>query len=119
MGLPLAVDAQILAGIALLPEADLQQQAAAGVVGGQAGGFHPVQRQLLESELHDRRDGLAHEALTGVPLAVPIADSGGQRGRQSGRKRVGTIVALQVSGRSFNNNIYTNETYDKRKLALA
>src|SRR3546814_19091454 len=74
MVLPLAVDAQILAGIALLPEADLQQQAAAGVVGGQAGGFHPVQRQLLESELDDRRDGLAHEALAGVALADPVAE---------------------------------------------
>src|SRR3546814_5632349 len=32
--LPLAVDAQVLAGVALLAEADLQQQAAAGVEHG-------------------------------------------------------------------------------------
>src|SRR3546814_17299612 len=78
MVLPLAVDAQILAGIALLPEADLQQPAAAGVVGGQAGGFHPVQRQLLESELDDRPDGLAPEALAGVSLADPVPAAGGR-----------------------------------------
>src|SRR3546814_18812842 len=89
MVLPLAVDAQILAGIALLPEADLQQQAAAGVVGGQAGGFHPVQRQLLESELDDRRDRLAHEALAGVALADPVADAGGLGAARTEERRAG------------------------------
>src|SRR3546814_11217007 len=92
MVLPLAVDAQILAGIALLPEADLQQQAAAGVVGGQAGGFHPVQRQLLESELDDRRDGLPHQARAGVAPADPVADPDRKRG--GWRKSVSATVDL-------------------------
>src|SRR3546814_18034316 len=67
--------AQVLAGVALLAEADLQQQAAAGVVARQAGGLDPMQGQLLEGELDHRRGGLAHEALARVAPADPVADA--------------------------------------------
>src|SRR5215467_9773177 len=60
MVLPAAVDAQILAGIALFAEAELLQQAAAGRIVRQAGGLDAVQAEPVEHEQHERAQRLGH-----------------------------------------------------------
>jgi hypothetical protein len=55
MILPLAVDAKILAGVALLLEAGAQQQGPARHVGRQAGRLDLVQAQPVEREIEDER----------------------------------------------------------------
>src|SRR5262249_33972544 len=74
--LPAAVDAQILAGIALLADPQLLQQTAAGGVVRQAGGLEAVQSEAVEDEQHERPQRLGHVALAGVVLADPVAEVG-------------------------------------------
>src|SRR5882672_7795322 len=77
MVLPAAVDAQILAGVTLLAEPDLAQEAAAGGVVRQAGGLDTVQAEAVEDEQHERLQRLGHIALARIGLADPIAEIGG------------------------------------------
>src|SRR4051812_2155287 len=72
--LPLAVDAEVLARVALALEAGLLQQPDRGLVGRDARGLEAVQPQIAERERDERAHRGRHEALPRKWPADPIAD---------------------------------------------
>src|SRR5215471_15257246 len=77
--LPLARDAQILAGVAFLVKPGSREQRAAGDIGRQTGGLDTVQPEPLESKIDDEGQCRGHIALPGKRLTDPIAKAGGLR----------------------------------------
>src|SRR5205085_6736008 len=77
--LPLSIDQQIVAGIALLLKTGVQQQRAARHIGRQTGRFDAVQAQPFEGEIENQRQGRAHVALARIGLAGPITEARGFR----------------------------------------
>src|SRR5258705_3646537 len=77
MVLPTAVDAEIIAGAAFFPEAELEQKPPARLVVGQAGGFDAMQAQFAEAIRDDATERLAHIAAMGMGGPDPIAEARG------------------------------------------
>src|SRR4051794_26131293 len=76
---PCAVDAEVASGVAFVLEAGFLQQAPAGGVGREAGGFDAVQAKLTEGEVQSQAGRLAHVAAPGVDFTDPVAERGGLR----------------------------------------
>src|SRR5690348_13969295 len=79
MVLPRAVDAQVLARIALAGKAAALEQADRRGVGRDAGRLDAVQPQRAEGEGQDRLHGRRHVAGAHIGLAHPVADAAGLR----------------------------------------
>src|SRR5215472_4385610 len=77
--LPFPFDAQILPGVALLPETGPDQQRSAGGVVRQASGLDPMKAKPLEGEGEDERECCGHVAPLRKGLADPIAETGSLR----------------------------------------
>src|SRR6266851_1997512 len=75
--MPRAVDAQILAGIALAREAGALEEADGSRIGRDAGGLDAVQPQRREGEGQDRLDRRRHMTAAHEGLAHPIAETAG------------------------------------------
>src|SRR5713226_3699100 len=73
--LPLAVDAEVFAGVAFLAEAAAREQVPARAVVGQACRLDAVQVQAVEGEAQHQPERLFHEAAAGIALAHPIAEA--------------------------------------------
>src|SRR6185437_11609757 len=75
--LPAPVDAEILAGVAFLAEAGLEQQPAARPVMRQAGRLDAVQLQALEGKAQHQAEAGGHVSPPGIALADPISEARG------------------------------------------
>src|SRR6516162_1751435 len=76
MVLPFSLDAQVLPGIALLPETGSDQQRTARGVVRQASGLDPMQAKPLEREGQHERKCRRHIAALREGLTDPIAEAG-------------------------------------------
>src|SRR5262245_66259020 len=88
MILPYAVDAQILAGVALPQETGLLQKLDRCPIAWNAGGFEAVQPQAGKSKWDDRAHRACHVTLAYERQAGPVAKTAGLRDR-SEERRVG------------------------------
>src|ERR1041385_3138959 len=75
--LPFIVDAEIFAGVALLAEADLEEEALARDVGRQARGFDAVEAEAMEGEVEGGGERVGHIAAPRMALADPVAEAAG------------------------------------------